>query len=146
MDLENKIGFLTKLRKDIKRSLTTRIIALSLFGGIGLGYINCGSEEEIKKECTGDSDCSSGYFCYEGYCVEEELKNNEEICDGKDNDFDGYIDKSRFCYGQDCISGYPLKRCCNSNIIITPRTQGFCSIQECINGRWGSCTEDSVRI
>jgi hypothetical protein len=135
MGLEEKVGFLTRLRNGVKKSLGTRIIALSLLGSVGLGYTNCGGDEQIHLQCEDKYDCDGDYFCYDGYCVAEELSEEDEICDGKDNDFDGDIDKDRY--------GNPLERSCYTGPYGTEGV-GIChdGWQECVNGSWSSCYDE----
>jgi hypothetical protein len=122
----------------IRNSISSKIAAYSLAGVLAFGsafaLTRCG-DEEVKIQCEGNYDCNSGYFCYDGYCVAEELKETEEICDGKDNDFDGDIDENRY--------GNPLTQDCYTGSYRT-KNVGICEEgwQECINGSWSICYDE----
>lgn len=77
---------------NIKYFSKMKILALSFLFIIEFGYIGCGNDERIYTICYDNSDCGKGYFCYNQYCVSESDK-KDEVCDGKDNDYDGEIDE-----------------------------------------------------
>lgn len=100
--------------------------------GFDCRFGRCVASDPVGETCEFDSECRSGQGCIEGKC--SRINCEPEICDGFDNDCDGFVDGTRMG---------PLSEWCFPDFssladIVPPCQEG---VRTCSLGRWSECID-----